>query len=62
MCSARFSFDHDPVYIFDETKSLLLIKLSEDKGTRFHRLSNNLIIGMTEEKLSSLFIENFDIG
>ena len=30
----RFSFDYDPVYVFDETKNLLLIKLSEKKGTR----------------------------
>lgn len=58
----RFSFDLDPVYVFDETKGLLLIKLSENKGTRFHRLTNNLIIGMTEEKLVSLFIENINIA
>ena len=58
----RFSFDLDPVYVFDETKRLLLIKLSENNGTRFHRLTNDLIIGMTEEKLVSLFIENIVIG
>ena len=56
----RYSFNYDPVYVFDETKRLLMIKLSEDNGTRFHQLTNNLIIGMNEENLTSLFIKNID--
>lgn len=48
----------EPSYYFDGTKQMLKIKLTKSDSEVYYRLSDNLIVGMSRDSISSIFLLN----
>ena len=57
----KYLLDCNPQYVLDYNKNILLIKLNENNHQKFYRIANNLTIGVNENSLVSVFIENIKI-
>jgi hypothetical protein len=57
----RMSVNYTPTFIFDKRKSLLKIRTSQSNNEEYWHIADNLIIGVAQGQISSIYVKKLSI-